>query len=336
MKLKNIYLLISLSVIMSACSKSDDDTSNNNPPAGALPSAEFALSNLPEEQYAADAVRIVAESDDMDIPFQSIELLPDGTYLLIRYNMYNYYSAPVQVATKADGNFVIHKNHKTEIRLTRSETDENTAYFNGGEYGHFEKIGEKKYMLSSGIELDLSELNSLHRISYASNGRISHVYVKESESNTTDATKSLCRTWDYNSLELWAYWNNYYVAHCKQTVESNGKVNNYFKILGGDLFEEDEFLDDESEMCYKIIFSKKGTYICFYLDGNIGIAQWNWREESQGTLYYVWNQNYYAADGYVSVRFAGNQMRIYEDYTDREDGNESMRFVVVNTLTSAH
>ena len=83
MKFKIIYsiLFVFSGVVMPACSDSDDEISGNDtPPAGALPSAEFEPNSLPDEPYAEDAIRIVAEEEYA--PFYALELMPDGNYLL--------------------------------------------------------------------------------------------------------------------------------------------------------------------------------------------------------------------------------------------------------------
>lgn len=69
-------MFVSLSIMLAGCSESDDITGNDAPPAGATSSAEFNLNTLPDEPYAEDAIKIVAEGEDA--PFYSLELMPDG------------------------------------------------------------------------------------------------------------------------------------------------------------------------------------------------------------------------------------------------------------------
>lgn len=337
MKFKNIYhILFAVSILaMSACTESDDEPVNDTPPEGALPSAEFTPNNLPDEPYAEDAIRIVATNEDA--PFYAIELMPDGHYLLSTSRPYDYRTASVHVASKADGGFSISKKRKNKTSRARSVEDNNGTLElpNGEYYGEFTKLGDKKYRLSNGDEIDLKDVTgSDKKVSYRRmDGWVSNVYVFVSEPIMESRTKSLCRAWDYNSFELWAYWNNKYIFHGKQTL-NNGVVDSYFKVIGGGLFEQEDFIDDE--FCYKIIFTSVGTYICFYLDGDVDVSQWDWKDEWQGTLYYDHSTgDVYEGDGFVTVRFAGNQMRIYEDYTDSEK-DENIRMVIVNTLTAAN
>lgn len=339
MKLKFLYhILFAVSILtMSACTE-DESGNDDTLPAGSLPSAEFKPNNLPDEPYAEDAIRI--EAQDEQAPFYAIELMPNGHYLLSTHSY--YYASSVRVATKANGSFSISKKHNNGIVRTRStRADDGSITLTGGEsYGKFTKLGNKKYQLENGVEIDLTGITgSDKKITYKNyDGSVSNVYVKVSEPILGAATKSLCRTWNYNSFEIWGYWNNSYIAHGKQTLDS-GKVHSDFKAIDLSGFDREDFLDDDNEFCEKVIFTSMGTYICFYLDGSVERALWQWADEAQGTLHFEdskddeYDDEEY--DGYVTIRFAGNQMRVYEDYVEKDEGG-NFRIVAVNTLTAAN
>lgn len=343
MKIKflyHIFFVVSL-LIMAACTESDDDSENgngnNNVPIGALPSAEFNPNNLPDEPYAEDAIRIEALDDQA--PFYAIELMSDGHYLLSTVRPY-YNASAVHVTARADGSVFICKSRQNNTVKTRGTDSEDgtIALPNDEFYGKFTKIGDKRYLLSNGVEIDLMNLTGSNKeIQYKSkDGWISHVYVNVSEPISEDLTKrSLCRTWNMNSEDGWVYWCNKYVAHWKQTF-NNGKVDTYFQKIEDDMFDvtAKDFVD-EDDCCYKIIFTSVGTYMCFYLNGDIEVARWNWVNKEKGTLYYDHSMidDDIEGDGYVTIRFAGNQMRVYEDYTEQED---NLRLVIVSTLTAAN
>ncbi|MDE6159602.1 MAG: hypothetical protein K2F69_05875 [Bacteroidaceae bacterium] len=335
MNIKTIYpvLLASLSIVSAACGETDD--LKGNPPEGALPSAEFIPSDLASEPFADDAILIT--TTDEGAPFYSLELLADGYYLLSMYRPYGVCDAPVGAVVDANGNVSMLKSCRR--RATRSTADENgtVRFSDGTEYGKFEKTGEKEYRLSNGVTVDLlNATNSDRSIVYRNvDGSVSRVYVNVSEPAVGKGARSLCRTWRVNSLEAWGYLNGQYMAYCKQTMV-DGKVETVFKGSMG--IEEDDFFDDD-DLPYKVIFSSSYSYICFYLDGQVDIAKWEWRDQDQGVLHYEdskENENYDDEwGGDVSVRFAGNQMRIYEDYSYTEKGITS-RTVIVNTLTAAN
>ena len=333
MKFRSFFLLACASLMMSACIGIDPDDdkdggtppsgTSNTPPSGALPSAEFTLNDLPAESYANEAVRIEAkESESGDLPFSTFELFPNGTYLMT-YS-YNYdYSETNSLKTRADSSAVFHQ--RTGTLLTRSAADDNgTTYFYGGEYGTFEVVRHKVYRLSNGDEIDLTELGE-SQIYYSRGGRTSTVYVEETSSRSSDATKSLCRTWDFNSLEMWVYLNGKYVDHVKIVPDSG----NY-----GDDELAEELADALGDaVADKVIFSKNGTYLLITPDGSAHLRNWRWQDEQNGILYWSDNSMGGQTDGSLTVRFAGKQMRFYEDYTTNAEGN-SVRMVIVTTLTA--
>ncbi len=343
MKIKSIYLasLATISISLTACDGIDGTFGNDTPPSGALPSAEFNPNDLSDEPYAEDAIKVVVTTDHNYAPFYSLELMPDGHYLLSTNPPANTYYAPVTVDKKGN-NYFLRKKQNDEVAGTRSLPDESgtTTFDDGSQYGLFEKIGSKQYALSNGMIFNLLNATSGHHgILYTNvDGTTSEVYVNISSPETTEATTSLCRAWSFDSQEAWAYFNGTYAAHGKQ-VQVDGVVDTSFNAIGGDLLgiEQSDLLPNDNEMCYKVIFTAYHTYLCFYLDGTWEKAQWEWTDETQGTLHYqdILSNSYYDAswDGYVTIRFAGNQMRVYEDYTEEED-DFSVRTVIVSTLTA--
>ena len=336
MKIQTIYsvLVVIFCTMMFACTEADEMISGNDtPPSGALPSTEFVLNDLSDEAYIEDAIHIVAM--DESAPFYTLELMSDGNYLLTFDRSYNTYKNSVLVKKKGNGLSSVSKNRKLDVSCSRSTTDENGTMmlYDGSEYGKFTKLGDKRYRLSNGVEVDLQNVTESNKtISYKNlNGRISHVYVSVSEPIVKNGTKSLCRTWNYNSFEMWAYWNGKYIIHAKQTV-NDGKVNTYFKTIGGDMFESEDYL---GAVPYKVVFTSVGTYLCFYLNDEVDVSQWSWENETQGILYYHRMNEGYEWNGDVTIRFAGNQMRMYEDYTESEEDMD-VRIVAVNTLTVAN
>lgn len=327
MNIKTIYpvLLASLSIVSAACGETDD--LKGNPPEGALPSAEFIPNDLASEPFADDAILIT--TTDEGAPFYSLELLADGYYLLSMYRPYGVCDAPVGAVVDANGNVSMLKSHRR--RATRSTADENgtVSFSDGTEYGKFEKTGEKEYRLSNGVTVDLlNATNSDRSIVYRNvDGSVSRVYVNVSEPAVGKGARSFCRTWRHDSSEVWAYLNGQYVAHGKQVVR-DGNVETVFKSSIPGIVEDDFF---EGPPSYKVIFSPSYTYITFFLDGQVDIAKWEWRDQGNGVLHYKDGDD----EGDISVRFAGNQMRIYDDINDTENGL-TRRTVGVRTLTAAN
>lgn len=172
-----------------------------------------------------------------------------------------------------------------------------------------------------------------------SNGSKSTVYVNYNVDEKPLEMRSICRSWRMNSFETWHYFNGAYIAHGKQWI-TNGVVSHnveFSSAAGKWDYDKDDVLDEDSEFCKRVIFSSS-TYLCFYVDGTAEVSGWDWRDRSNGTLYYynLFDQdNTDKWDGYVTVRFKGSQMRVYEDYSDSEDGM-SFRMICVNTLTAGY
>ncbi|MGN1216369.1 MAG: hypothetical protein ACI4TD_00165 [Phocaeicola sp.] len=317
------YLAASLSIMMPACDNTEDISGNDVPPVGALPSDEFTLNNLPDEPYKKDAMKLVTEDG---YPFYSIELMPDGHYLLCRDE------PRILMGVNMDGN----GDFSVKAKLTRSRTttyeDGTIDIFGIGTYGKFNKSGDLITINDRDYRTIEIDLNDPAKIKVDSEP-IS--VIKVAQEQTTDATKSLCRTWNFNSQEIWAYFNGKYVAHGKQTIDNNRNVDTYFKgILG---LEKYDFFDDYP--CYKTVFTTYGTYISFYTDDTTEYALWEWIDEAKGIMKYedsILNDDYDNEwNGQVSIRFKGNQMRVYEDFSGYDYEYEyNSRNVSVSTLTA--
>ncbi len=348
MKYKYLILLLTMcSMLTVSCGDDDEDGTGNggSVPEGALPSSEFNLNNLSEEPYAESARKYIVQQSGV-MPFGSVEFMADGHYLILSDDKLLAKSGKVSVGLAGKKVTVLKSGAGLSFKAatTRGTDNETVTFGNGCEYGTYTKQGENKYVLSNGTSMEiLEETGSNATISYIDrNGRTSTVYVNTETKTVDSATKSLCRSWNINSLEFWGYINNAYCVHGKQTIK-DGKAETLFELspsIDSDEFEEDDFLDGDDEAPYKVKFTRFGTYIVSYLNGEMELAAWSWVDASQGIFHY---EDYYDSEydydydydwtGECTVRFAGKQMRIYEDYSEYEAG-QRIRTVVVNTLTA--
>lgn len=275
--------------------------------------------------------------------FSSIELFGDGHYLMSGANNNHAPQKTVKAKREADGSVSVFKKRGTKRMATRANEDGTIIFDNGSyTYGTYTRKQKGVYRFNNGALLDLRKLKegSSTVVYTNSNGVKSTVYVNYAETENTDWTGSLCRSWRMNSFETWHYLNGAYIAHGKQWI-TNGVVSHNIdlspaaKKLG---YEEDDILPAKDyEFCKRVIFSSS-TYLCFYVDGTAEVSGWDWRDRSNGTLYYydLFDQNNTEKwDGYVTVRFRGSQMRVYEDYSDSKDGM-SFRMICVSTLTAGY
>ncbi|MGN0091130.1 MAG: hypothetical protein ACI36Z_09300 [Alloprevotella sp.] len=319
---------------MLSCTSDEENAPSTSIPDGALPSETFVPNRLADEPYAEEAILVKVE--DYDAPFYSLELMGDGHYLLSPERDYYYSNSRADQGGKL-GNTMLHK--APGVRTATRASDSNTQTASGKLYGNYEVIGEKVYRLDNGMVVDMGPISENEGVlRYRNdNGTWSTVSASAWDTPADEATRSICRGWDVNIFEFWIYFNGYYIAHGKEVIKDQ-KCERYFKCLGEDLFDitEDDYFDDQSDVAYHVYFSANGTYVCYFLNGTIETRNWKWEDATRGTLRFY---DYDASSGigyggYDTVRFAGSQMRIYEDFTDYED-EASVRCIAVNTFTAS-
>lgn len=340
--------LIALASLGFVACDSDNDEQEAKVPSGATPTEEFTFGDCEDEAHAEDAMKLEVKGWDgyTTQEFTSIEFFGDGHYLITTQLAHLAPERTVSVAREADGSTAIFKKHATKHLKTRATDDSGTMDIDNGkyQYGTYTRVNAHTYRLSdnSVIEFlnDVEEGNG--QVTYTDRDGIkSNVYVNlATQDKSTTPNRNLCRSWRCDSFEMWMYMNGAYLAHGKQWME-NGNVYHNIKISpSGKKFgiEEDDFFDPDTEYCYRVIFSPSGTYVCFYMDGDVDVACWEWRDQSNGIMHYWDPYDYEAEDdwsGDFTVRFKGKQMRVYQDYSETQ-GIITAHIVAVNTFTAAN
>ena len=339
--------LIALASIGFVACDSNDDEKEAKVPSGATPTQEFTFGDCEDEAHAEDAMKLNVESWDgyTTQDFTSIEFFGDGHYLITTPLAHLAPERTVSVAREADGSTAIFKKHATKHLKTRATDNNGTMDIDNGkyQYGTYTRVNAHTYRLSdnSVIEFldDVKEGNG--QVTYTSrDGTQSNVHVNfATQDKSATPNRSLCRSWNCDSFEMWAYMNGAYMAHGKQWME-NGRVYQEVTLSPEGKqwgIEEDDFFDPDTEYCYRTIFSPSGTYVCFYMDGDVEVACWEWSNQNDGIMHYWDPYDHEAEDdsGDVTVRFKGKQMRIYEDYSETEE-IMTIHTIVVNTLTAAY
>lgn len=340
--------LIALASLGFVACDSEENEKETKVPDGAKPAQEFTFGDCEDEAHAEDAMKLNVKSWDgyTTQDFTSIEFFGDGHYLITTPLAHYAPERTVSVAREADGSTAIFKKHGTKHLTTRATDNNGTMDIDNCkyQYGTYTRVNAHTYRLSdnSVIEFldDVKEGNG--QVTYTSrDGTKSNVHVNfATQDKSATPNRSLCRSWNCDSFEMWAYMNGAYMAHGKQWME-NGRVHHNYKLSPSAKkwgIEEDDFFDSDTEYCHRVIFSPSGTYVCFYMDGDVDVACWEWRDQSNGIMHYWDPYDYEAEDdwsGDVTVRFKGKQMRIYEDYSTTED-IMTAHIVAVNTLTAAN
>lgn len=313
-------------------------------PEGALPTAEFTPGNFEAEPYAEDAIKIEVQSTLEGNPeFSSIELFGDGHYLMSGAHSNYAPQKTVKAKREADGSVSVFKKRGTKRMATRANEDGTIIFDNGSyTYGTYTREQKGVYRFNNGALLDLRKLQegSSEVVYTNSDGSKSTVYVSYNVDEKPLEMRSICRSWRMNSFETWHYLNGAYIAHGKQWI-TNGVVSHNIDLSPAaqkwDYDKDDVLPAEDYEFCKRVIFSSS-TYLCFYVDGTAEVSGWDWRDRSNGTLYYydLFDQdNTDKWDGYVTVRFKGSQMRVYEDYSEPEGGMK-FRMINVSTLTAGY
>lgn len=337
-------LIALASVGFTACESDENgEYGDEKIPEGALPTTEFTPGNFEDEPYAEDAIKVEVQSTLEGNPeFSSIELFGDGHYLMSGARSNHAPQKTVKAKREADGSVSVFKKRGTKRMATRANEDGTIIFDNGSyTYGTYAREQKGVYRFNNGALLDLRKLQEgSSEVVYTNrDGSKSTVYVNYNVDEKPLEMRSICRSWRMNSFETWHYFNGAYIAHGKQWIE-NGVVSHnveFSSAAGKWDYDKDDVLDEDSEFCKRVIFSSS-TYLCFYVDGTAEVSGWDWRDRSNGTLYYydLFDQdNTEKWDGYVTVRFKGSQMRVYEDYSESKGGMK-FRMINVSTLTAGY
>ena len=141
---------------MSSCTSSDssdENTLSSSIPEGALPSEILVPNQLADEPYADEAVLVTTE--DYSAPFDSLELMGDGHYLL-SFKRDNYCSNSREDRGGKLRSTIVHR--ASDVRTVTRASDNNQT--NSGKlYGNYEVIGEKVYRLDNGMEVDMGPIS---------------------------------------------------------------------------------------------------------------------------------------------------------------------------------
>nr|WP_302945721.1 hypothetical protein [uncultured Prevotella sp.] len=336
-------LIVIASLGFVACD-SDDNEKQSQFPDGAKPSTEFTLGNNADEQYAKDAIKMDVKTwgdGKTDQEFSSIELFADGHFLITTPKAKKAQQQTVGVTRQADGSTAIFKKHGTERMKTRAVDAEGTIIIDNGLYiyGTYTRVKDGVYQLSNQTTIRIKDngITGYATITYTNSYGVDITIVVDIDFQykPDPAIRQLCRSWRMDSSETWLYANGVYFAYGKQWLNLGRVYQEVTLSPEGKQwdFDEDDILDDKDDYCYRTIFSPCGTFVCFYMDGDVEIGRWEWKDTNYGILRcwepfeigdYDDDDDDYAD---VTVRFDGKKMRIYQDYMDDED---DFQFRVLN------
>lgn len=276
------YIAIPLLALgLASCTVDDikDAISTITVPKDAKPSQLFTLNDLPAEPCAEYAQRI--ETGDAGAPFAAIELFADGHYILQTPAASRAEAAPL--------------------------------------YGTYTPQSDKAFLLDNGATIEWQEQSGAHgTVVYTpQNGNAVSVSVVGAEPFATLASKALCRTWHLNTSKYWfslkgvtALYRGYEYKN-GQIVHEDNRVANFI----GTIYEGDPVTVDRWPET--ITLSAYGTYFIRFASGKTTLRKWKWENEATGIIRDFEDKTNIADfldDGCVTIRFAGDEMRIYNEY----------------------
>lgn len=271
-----------------------EDDEVTDVPSVALPTENMTYGKFEAEPMAKYAAKF--STNDPSAEFASIEFLGDNTYVITPQGLSPAVAKAVRVSC-VRGEFGFKFTKRSPRRLGRNN------YADPYIRGTYTVDQNNHYVLDNKDVCEVSpQPDGQYVLTYThrETGRTSTVYCDKATAIADKASLSLCRTWRHKASHSWSY--------------VNGIEAYYERVDGSDYGELRE-----------VTFTPYGTYICIYNDGEIDQSTWQWEDANKGILFYDWqDETEPDAEGFVTVRFAGNEARFYEDYNyGREEALEN-------------
>lgn len=265
--------------------------------------------------YEAESAKYIVTSENAEI--KSLELSASGNYIVVKNDSY-YGNYSIGTREFIVNNFMISK-----PTTTRAAEYENIIY------GKFTKIGEDRYELEGygTVVITRTGDEAVDLEIILKNGKTLNVGAqKEKKLTDSAATNNLCRTWKIAkvgiSIKIGFLKFNKMMEHEKINELLKDYVRWAAKAGDEDMNEEeineaiDEMINEYNEVKpISMIFTKSGSYMVEYQNGEIGISTWKWENEEEGIFRYSWNTNdIYSQNlgGTCSVSYKKNMLVITE------------------------
>ena len=313
-KFVNYFLLASLFVAgltgLAACSSSDDDDE---------PGSSGTLETPKYESVSAKYIISDLESD-----IQSVELTESGNYVIVRrgyeLDVKGAQTAQVQTIPLFFGRHATTRASVPQI-IEGKYTKISDTEFDLIGYGHITVTGAADNAVALVITPNSGTAFTLHA-------------ARTEQKSNSDLTNKLCRTWTISSLRLQISVGNEEILNSEHKITELSKfkedyisvVKKMYSKQGYSLSDEearamanemfaDDFDDEDTFTPSRVIFTKAGSYMVQYTNGELALSTWSWLDESKGIIRYSWNyedleDEYMGGNVYVSFR--GAQMAIRE------------------------
>ena len=275
---KNALIALSMIMLSAFCmtfTSCGDDDDDDDAPVIVTP------------KYAEDAVRYEISGTS---EFTSIEFTEGGTYVITKANGSSN--------AKGWGKFV---KSKAISSLTRSMSDADMyihgKYTKNGDVYTLEGFGTITVEKKGDVNVSL-KIQPTGEEAYT----LSAQSVKKLEDS--DITNKLCRTWKYEKGRL--------VVSKGDTVLLD-KTSPKISVLSASY---DSIFHESADTYYdveEVIFTKSGTYMVKYSDKTVAVAQWKWKDENKGIVYFTWDYGKFGEENISEVAFDKNNDLVLEE-----------------------
>lgn len=316
--------------VMSSCSSDDDDDSTS----------------FETPKYEAEAAKY--SITDASSTYESIELTASGNYIVITDATAASAMAKVRTSKNGMAATVMNTLKNNMLRLNCNVATRSASVYSGIFYGTYTKTADGVYELDGfgTVKVTQDAYGSAYSIEITRTGGTTETIPAKKENADKNSAKSvmLCRTWVFDSYRfVYAYNGKTYVDESASTLSAlftqiKKKLQSYDP--DDDYSEFDQYAEILADVePQNMVFTKSGTYMVSYKNKQIAVANWNWIDESAGTLGYSWGEyNGYDLDGKVTISFEKNKLQVVEtntdsDYDEEDDYTETTTATLYYNLT---
>ena len=208
------------------------------------------------------------EISDENSPYASFEFNKDGNYIVV---MRNVEANSRSLSVNSKNPFL-----KKPLKTRSSETNLSPIHF--GTY----KIEGNNIILSGFGVMEIINITA-EEFSFsftleATGEKNSFVAEKSAEPiSSSSRTDMLCRSWLLNKVII------DFDSFSQEDIES------YKEEYGENWKFEVERNWSEDMLGLSVLFSRAGTYLVLYADGEAGLAEWKWANREETKIYYSWD-----------------------------------------------
>ncbi|MDR0873060.1 MAG: hypothetical protein LBN27_06280 [Prevotellaceae bacterium] len=227
------------------------------------------------------AINAKWEISDPASPYTSFEFTKDGNYIVVEKQEPMAARAKKQTTAKS----FLPPLQNSAARKASTTADSNLSPVHFGTY----TIDGNKIILSGFgvidiIDITAEEFNFSFTLEETGETAV-YVANKSTEPiSTSSRTDMFCRTWKIDSISV----NTNTISLIDSII--------FYQQYGDDWLEKyiEAEMNDKREHQSEVfnatvLFSKAGTYLVLYTNGESGLSEWKWTNEEQTDIYYSWD-----------------------------------------------